>query len=155
MAVIIEIPKIPEEGLEYDGQEPVEVFDLDPGSPYRPEGPMLYNLRALIVSGQLVVHGRVEGLFRAECCRCGVFYSTTVRESAFLRDYPLQAGQLEVDVTPELREALLLAMPRFPLCSETCSGLCPQCGRNLNEGPCGCRPPPAIGGWAALDGLKL
>ena len=24
------------------------------------------------------------------------------------------------------------------LCSEDCKGLCPTCGKDLNEGPCGC-----------------
>ena len=24
------------------------------------------------------------------------------------------------------------------LCSEDCKGLCPKCGRDLNEGECGC-----------------
>lgn len=155
MAVIIDIPKIPPEGAEYEGEEPAEVFDLAPDSAYAPEGPMRYRVRAMVVANQLVVQGRIEADFRAECCRCGVFCSTSVSESSFLRDYLLQAGQLEVDVTPDLREALLLAMPQFPLCSEACEGLCPQCGRNLNSGACGCRPPPSVGAWSALDGLKL
>jgi uncharacterized protein len=54
-----------------------------------------------------------------------------------------------------LREALLLRAPHFPLCSSECKGLCPQCGRNLNEGPCTCRPPPKPGTWDTLDQLKL
>lgn len=57
----------------------------------------------------------------------------------------------------ELREAILLELPSLPLCSEDCKGLCPHCGKNLNEGPCDC---PADGGevspWkSAIRGLKL
>ena len=26
------------------------------------------------------------------------------------------------------------------LCREDCKGLCPHCGKDLNEGPCGCEP---------------
>ena len=28
----------------------------------------------------------------------------------------------------------------MPLCDEECKGLCPTCGANLNDGPCGCAP---------------
>ncbi len=33
---------------------------------------------------------------------------------------------------------LLLELPYKSLCREDCRGLCPQCGKNLNEGLCGC-----------------
>ncbi|MRR10305.1 DUF177 domain-containing protein, partial [bacterium] len=45
----------------------------------------------------------------------------------------------EIDLWPELREAVLLALPLKPLCREDCRGICPACGRDLNEGSCGCR----------------
>jgi uncharacterized protein len=44
----------------------------------------------------------------------------------------------EIDVSPMLRERMLLALPTLPLCREGCRGLCAQCGRDLNAGPCGC-----------------
>ena len=34
---------------------------------------------------------------------------------------------------------ILLELPSKNLCKEDCRGLCPQCGKNLNEGLCGCR----------------
>ena len=34
----------------------------------------------------------------------------------------------EIDVSPMLRERMLLALPTLPLCREGCRGLCPQCG---------------------------
>lgn len=36
---------------------------------------------------------------------------------------------------------VLLQMPAKILCKEDCKGLCVQCGKNLNEGPCGCQKP--------------
>ena len=39
---------------------------------------------------------------------------------------------------PELREALMLEVPAFPVCSEDCKGLCPVCGVNRNEQKCEC-----------------
>jgi uncharacterized protein len=43
-----------------------------------------------------------------------------------------------LDLTELLRQNILLALPIKPICSDECKGLCPTCGRNLNEGPCGC-----------------
>ena len=37
-----------------------------------------------------------------------------------------------------LTECLELSLPFRFLCSEDCKGLCPRCGKNLNEGPCDC-----------------
>ena len=37
-----------------------------------------------------------------------------------------------------LREDILLELPAKYLCKPNCKGLCPQCGKNLNEGKCGC-----------------
>lgn len=44
----------------------------------------------------------------------------------------------QIDLEETLREELLLALPYAPLCSEACKGLCPTCGKDLNEGPCDC-----------------
>ena len=59
-----------------------------------------------------------------------------------------------IDVEPVLREQFVLAVPYAPLCSETCKGLCPQCGIDLNTGTCECARPvdPRL---AALKGLKI
>lgn len=43
-----------------------------------------------------------------------------------------------LDLTDQVRESLLLLLPRKPLCREACAGLCPACGADLNEGACGC-----------------
>ena len=37
---------------------------------------------------------------------------------------------------PVLRDTILLSIPLKPLCREECKGLCPVCGKNLNEGEC-------------------
>ena len=46
----------------------------------------------------------------------------------------------EAAIDPELLlvEQLVLAMPLQRLCSETCQGLCPECGININEDTCQC-----------------
>ena len=53
-------------------------------------------------------------------------------------------------------EAVLLAVPAVPLCCPDCRGLCPTCGRKLNERPCGCAGLTderwsALAGWRAPE----
>jgi len=40
-----------------------------------------------------------------------------------------------IDLTPLIREEVILATPPAPLCRPDCKGLCPECGRDLNEFP--------------------
>jgi len=59
-----------------------------------------------------------------------------------------------MDLEDSLREQILLAVPIKTLCRYDCKGLCPTCGANRNEQPCGCdqsKPDPR---WAALAELK-
>ncbi|MDR0381499.1 MAG: DUF177 domain-containing protein [Oscillospiraceae bacterium] len=62
--------------------------------------------------------------------------------------YLLTGDELALDEV--LIPALVLAMETKHLCREDCRGLCPRCGHNLNEGPCGCPPPEGDARWAAL-----
>ena len=55
-------------------------------------------------------------------------------------EFSLYDGE-EVEVSPLLREQLLLALPTRPLCQDECRGLCSQCGVNLNLKSCSCSAP--------------
>ncbi len=43
-----------------------------------------------------------------------------------------------LDITDIVRESILAILPLKILCVEDCQGLCPKCGKNLNQGQCGC-----------------
>ncbi|HEX4620364.1 MAG TPA: DUF177 domain-containing protein, partial [Myxococcaceae bacterium] len=60
-----------------------------------------------------------------------------------------------IDLDPILREQVLLALPMNVVCREDCKGLCPSCGKDLNEGPCPCEPRAVDPRLAALKGIKL
>lgn len=45
----------------------------------------------------------------------------------------------EVDLREAIRQNLVLELPIRVLCREDCAGLCPQCGKDLNDGPCDCQ----------------
>jgi uncharacterized protein len=53
--------------------------------------------------------------------------------------FPIDEHHL-VDLTEAIRQNVLLALPMVTLCREDCKGLCPQCGHDLNLGPCECQP---------------
>jgi uncharacterized protein len=65
--------------------------------------------------------------------------------------YYQEGGLVLEDV---LREQVLLTLPVRTLCSADCKGLCPRCGRNLNEGACSCEARPADVRWSALSDLR-
>ena len=44
----------------------------------------------------------------------------------------------QIDLGLMLEDNLVLSLPSRHLCGQTCAGLCPKCGKDLNEGPCGC-----------------
>ena len=44
----------------------------------------------------------------------------------------------QIDLADFVRRGIIGALPMKVLCSEDCKGLCPICGKNLNEGACEC-----------------
>ena len=58
-----------------------------------------------------------------------------------------------LDLTEAIRQYVLLATPMKPLCREDCAGLCPNCGHNLNQGPCDCLPQKVDPRWSKLNKL--
>ncbi len=63
-------------------------------------------------------------------------------------------SQHTLDLTEVVRQDILVALPMHPVCRPDCRGLCPQCGKNLNEGPCDCEPAPVDPRWQALLNLS-
>lgn len=152
--MILEIPKLLPEGSRYTGEEPSELLDLEPGARIQVLTPIYYDLFAQVVSCELLVRGRVWAEMTFTCSRCGDFFSTRIEDSSFLHDYPLQDGVIEVDMTGDLRELILLQLPAVPLCSDSCKGVCPRCGVNHNRESCDCRSMPFMTVWSELDALK-
>lgn len=64
-------------------------------------------------------------------------------------------GGKQIDLSPAVREQILLSVPASPLCREDCKGLCPRCGKDLNDGDCGCDRTAMDPRWSALKGIQL
>jgi len=59
-----------------------------------------------------------------------------------------------LDLSEAIRQHTLLALPMKPICENVCAGLCPDCGQNLNYGPCNCTGMTVSSPWAQLEGWR-
>ncbi|MHB8985177.1 MAG: YceD family protein [Eubacteriales bacterium] len=110
-------------------------------------GPVRAPLTAVNTGGALKVEGSASGSLRLTCGRClepfDLPFTVPVEEVyAFTAEKPPEnavafTGDF-IDVTPEVYNSILLAMPMKAVCREDCPGLCPRCGQKLADGPCGC-----------------
>ncbi len=138
------------------------------------DAPVAWKVDVTNTGGALLVAGTVQARCHCACARClepaeydveGQIegYFLIPGEQADLDD--LEADEFDtlpadhrIDLAPLIQAALVLEVPRVPLCAEDCAGLCPVCGQNLNEGACACahdeQAAPA-GPFAALKDLKL
>jgi len=60
----------------------------------------------------------------------------------------------ELDLSQVVREQILLNIPEQVLCRDDCRGICPTCGKDLNEGDCNCGEKEIDPRWAALKDFK-
>jgi len=128
--------------------------------------------------GSLLVTGSISGMATTDCARClepfEIDLEGEVEGFVFLTDpgddlpedmeedeYEVLDEHRGVDIRTFLEAALVLDAPLVPLHDEDCLGLCPNCGKNLNEGPCDCNDEPdpdfeaAKNPFAALKDYKF
>jgi uncharacterized protein len=83
------------------------------------------------------------------CNRCLEEFNTNLHFK-FDREYELDRSKeieenlyvdkyFNIDLTEPIREEIILAIPMKSICKEGCKGLCPECGKNLNQENCDCR----------------
>jgi uncharacterized protein len=135
-------------------------------------GPVTGKLRMHRTNQGIYVDGTVTASVRLQCTRCLREFSETLEFPLREEFYPtidVTSGapvsgphdadafaidsHHQVDLREPIRQALVLALPMKPLHSEDCAGLCPHCGKDLNEGPCDCPPEEGDDRFAALRDL--
>lgn len=113
------------------------------------------------VTDGLLASGTISAPWRAECQRClgpaGGRLDFGFRE--LFERHPREGetyrlGHDSIDMEPLVREQILLELPLVPLCRDDCLGLCPTCGADRNQGPCGCAVGEVDPRWAALEGFR-
>ena len=147
-----------------EGTEPADVLELPPDSdpPLAPAGDISYRLSAVMAGADLIVTGSASVPLATVCARCldDVRVTISVKDLCFHFE---KVKDLEVDLTEDVREELLLAIPSCFYCSPDCKGICPMCGANLNHETCSCgdapaepeADPAAPSPWDQLDALNL
>ena len=80
------------------------------------------------------------------------YQATNPEGSDELRSPYLKADNLDLGAWS--RDAVALALPDKILCRPDCAGLCPMCGKNLNEEPHEHEEEPSDSRWAALERLR-
>lgn len=66
----------------------------------------------------------------------------------------INPGLPVIDLTDDVRQTVVLAVPLKLLCRPDCRGLCPGCGTDLNTGACNCPADDADPRWEGLQGFQ-
>jgi uncharacterized protein len=158
--------------------EVIEAGRIDfSGAELEQAGPLAVKGTAELVAwseGDVRIQGRYTVEMSAQCDRClgraqfaldegfDLFYRPM---SVIARDEEVEIDESEteigfyqndgIELDEILREQVLLGLPMQRVCRENCLGICPACGKNRNEGPCGCKTDAANDRWGALRNLNL
>ncbi|MBM3249884.1 MAG: DUF177 domain-containing protein [Candidatus Omnitrophica bacterium] len=133
----IDINQIPEEGLILAEDFPPESLDLDTDC-VKFTTPLKVTVEATKITNAVHLHLNMAALLKATCSRCLEAVQIKFNKE-FDLDLPADNQNPLVNLDPEIREEAILDYPVKPLCKADCQGLCPKCGRNLNEGKCDCK----------------
>jgi uncharacterized protein len=133
-------------------------------------GPVTGELVVENTGSLLLVRGRLRATVRIACVRCLAerdqvmdidvfeeFASETTEPTVETvdRDEPEAAAIADyvLDVYELMRQQVTVNLPMAFVCRSDCRGICPTCGRNLSEGPCGCDAEAIDDRWGKLKGL--
>jgi uncharacterized protein len=113
--------------------------------------PLAFSVTVTNTGAGIVAAGTVRTRVRTSCVRClGEFESDVAAavDGFYVRpehdvDLPEEQEREHIvderiDLEPAIFQAFVLELPFAPTCRAECPGLCPSCGADRNEGPCGC-----------------
>ena len=152
--LIVDVARLDEDGEHYKGELPVEILDLGESEVFTPAGGAAYDLFIQALGTELLVRGKVNLPLNCLCVRCAADFKLDAKDDAFVTSIEISETTDFLDLTEEVREAIIFALPSYPVCSKTCKGLCMTCGKNLNTGTCACHEAGNVNRWGALDGLS-
>lgn len=142
---IIEVP-----GAHLPFERELDAERLRMGSVESFTAPVMAHGEVVNTAGVLTVYAEITARMHCVCDRCGrefdMEHSVDVEVPVVQEDegdadgeaFSLEGDCLDIDDL--LETAFILDMPTKFLCREDCKGVCPKCGKNLNDGECDCRP---------------
>lgn len=152
--MIIDIDRLPREGLKISREFEFSTAEIIEESAVFIQ-PVHAEVSVRKVGEEVFVKGRIKAVLSFVCSRCLVPYEFPVDSQFDLVYLPeeLEMAKDELESQDmntsfyysrriDLREVVLeqfnLTFPVKPLCSESCQGICPVCGRNINSSECSC-----------------
>ena len=161
--LVIDIPKIAPEGLALDTALRAQEVHVEGEESFALESGQLVGRLERGDDESLHLRAQVRARLGLQCGRClepfsqpqshelDVFFLPHAKEhqareevdEVELSDREMVVAYYKgdrIDLGELVREQLFLALPMKRLCSDTCRGLCPRCGTNLNLAPCACAP---------------
>lgn len=153
----IHLRQIPEDGLHLEGEDERNILEINDYQPVKLVAPLHYSLDVGKNAEGLWVTGTVSQDLELQCVRCleHFIYPLQVDDLAVQMELP----ELEtIDLTPYLREDILLALPAYPRCDWSGERVCPGeqfvgAPRQVDaDGELSQPVPPSA--WATLDQLK-
>jgi uncharacterized protein len=161
MALLIKLRDLERENVRLSGELPAADLDLaGVDELIRVEEPLKYELEAQKLDKSILAQGRLALTLDCECARClkPFKYPLVLEDWACL--LPLEGEEKavvtndSVDLTPAVREDILLGFPQHPLCKAECGGLPKKAiGKTKKTG--GGKTKDASSAWAELNKLKL
>ncbi len=129
----------------------VDLSDLQYGTSYPVSEPVLANGIVRNTAGVLVMTGLIQTCLHGVCDRCATDFLRDVEipldvvlvdalsneENEDEWVFPLEGDNANLEEI--VRTVFVLNVDSKMLCKEDCEGICCRCGKNLNDGPCGCQ----------------
>ncbi len=160
MPLIVNLRHLEAHGLRLEGALPVEELDLDPRDEViQVAQPLQHDLEVQKLENGLLVQGRLELILDCQCVRCLKSFQQPLELTHWTRHLALQGEDRVavvndcVDLTPYVREDILLEFPRHPLCEPACRGLPKTSFGESNDSAAGKTDTP-LSAWAELNKLK-
>ena len=162
MPLLVNLRHLEAHELKLKGEFPVEELDLQLHDDMcRAEKPLRYDIEVQQLEKELLLQGELRLTLKCECVRCLKSFEHTLDLRHWTRLLPLEGEEKVpvdndcVDLTPYLREDILLEFPQHPLCETECRGLpAKETGKAKKATKPGdsSQEPSA---WADLDKLKF
>ncbi len=144
----IHLKQISESGLHLDGEEECPIPELAKDG-IRCIGPLHYNLDLGISEGALWANGTLKQAIEVSCVSCLEKFVHEINVPAFALHTELH-GPETVDLTPFIREDILLNVPAYPHCDREGDRVCKAPRTETTAEPAKRKPD-----WSALDKLKV
>src|SRR6516164_4508681 len=144
----VHLKQIPAQGLHLEGEQDCPIQDLE-SEGIRCVGRLHYDLDLGVAGGALWANGSLSQPVELRCVSCLEKFVHEIRVPAFAVHMELH-GPETVDLTPSIREEILLNLPAHPHCDRDGDRVCKPKRLKTTE-----QQMKQKSDWSALDELKL